>query len=71
VRNRLDDMPLLTVGRYLRYLLRLSSLPRHTDDQPPRPTLPDEQESAQMTSTEPVPASVSDDREWWEQTRDT
>jgi len=66
VRDRLDEMPALSLGRYLRYLLRLSTLPASAEARPPRPPLPSNGESHSAASTEPVPDPVPDDQPWWE-----
>jgi hypothetical protein len=63
VRDRLDEMPDLSAGRYLRYLLRLAPLPEHSDG-PPAPTHPSG--AREDTDPEPVPEPVPDDRAWWE-----
>lgn len=63
IKDRLDEMPGVTFGRYLRYLLRLDTLPNRTDEpsapRPPRQT-DDREERA------PVPEPVNEDRPWWE-----
>jgi len=64
VRNRFDEMPAFSVGRYLRYLLRLDTLPVLSDGRPPRPEPKSEKETER--EAEPVPAPASDDRAWWE-----
>ena len=71
VRDRLDEMPGLSVGRYLRYLLRLDTLPEQPNSRPPRPSASSDGEASQHeTDADPVPAPVPDDREWWERERD-
>jgi hypothetical protein len=60
VRDRLDEMPRLTIGTYLRYLLRLGSLPEPTDG-PPTPSA----RSAPSADPDPVPAPATDDEDWW------
>ncbi len=62
--DRLDEMPVLSVGRYLRYLLRLDPLPEPSEGRPPRPA-PRNADDTQP-EPDPVPAPASDDREWWE-----
>ncbi len=57
--DRLDEMPELTVGRYLRYLLRLDTLPERTGG-PPAPNAPREPKQAEEGT--PVPKPVDDDR---------
>ena len=64
VRGRLDEMPELSMGRYLRYLVRLDSLPEQAGDRP-RPSQRDASASRDV-NPDPVPEPVSDDREWWE-----
>jgi DNA-binding helix-hairpin-helix protein with protein kinase domain len=63
VRDRLDDMPTLSVGDYLLYLLRLQSLPEATDG-PSAPTPRDVPEAA--SDPAPVPEPAPDDAAWWE-----
>jgi DNA-binding helix-hairpin-helix protein with protein kinase domain len=63
VRDRLDDLPPLTVGQYLRYLLRLGPLPEMSDG----PPAPSPRSNGQNEPTpDPVPAPVDDDRDWWQ-----
>ncbi|MFB6278724.1 MAG: hypothetical protein ABEK75_04420 [Salinibacter sp.] len=62
VEDRLDDMPSLSVGRYVRYLLRLDTLPDRADG-PPAPTR--EEEEARDART-PVPDPADDEGDWWE-----
>jgi hypothetical protein len=64
VRDRLDEMPEVSMGRYLRYLVRLDSLPEQAGDRP-RPSQRDASASRDV-NPDPVPEPVSDDREWWE-----
>jgi hypothetical protein len=64
VRDRLDEMPTLSMSRYLRYLLRLDTLPEQPDGRPPRPE-PRRTEETEPEA-EPVPAPAADDRAWWE-----
>jgi hypothetical protein len=66
VRARLDDLPPLFLGRYLRFLLRLARLPSSPDARPPRPTPASDETPRRETDPDPVPTPVSDDREWWE-----
>ena len=70
LQERLDEMPDLTPGRYVRALLRLDALPSPTGDRPvptphganDRTAAPDEQHA------EPLPELSSDeDRPWWKQ----
>jgi hypothetical protein len=75
VRERLNDMPVLTVGRYVRYLLRLDTLPERADG-PPSPTTarrgrdegggstPDGADTA-SPDTPPVPSAAPNDGPWW------
>jgi len=62
VRDRLADMPTLTLGTYLRYLTRLGSLPE-AHERPPEP--PPRQEIS-AKSPEPVPEPAPDDEVWWD-----
>lgn len=63
VRERLDDMPSLSVREYLQYLLRMRPLPS-TSDGPPAPT---PRENGQRDADPaPVPEPMTDDRDWWE-----
>ena len=62
VRDRLDDMPRLTFGTYLRYLLRLGSLPEAAEG-PPAPSARTEPPDR---APEPVPEPATDDRDWWQ-----
>ena len=61
IEDRLYDMPSMTSVRYLRYLLRLSTLPAQADG-PPVPSRPPAENRAERT---PVPDLVDDDRSWW------
>lgn len=61
VRERLDDMPILSFWRYLRYLLRLDSLPDR-EGGPPTPS----PRADSTADPEPVPEPVTDDADWWE-----
>jgi hypothetical protein len=70
VRDRLDEMPDLSLWRYLRYLLRLDALPEQPANQPPHPTSSGRTNTGRDTDPEPVPAPTSDDRVWWERGRD-
>jgi predicted ribosome quality control (RQC) complex YloA/Tae2 family protein len=70
VRDRLDDMPALSFGGYLRYLLRLGRLPASAESRPPRPPTPSNGESQSEAFPEPVPDPVPDDQSWWERGRD-
>jgi chromosome segregation ATPase len=65
VRDRLDEMPSLSFGRYLRYLLRLDTLPKQSGERPLRPSTPSERDKTER-EPEPVPTPMSDDRDWWE-----
>ncbi len=64
VRDRLDDLPALSPGRYLRYLLRLGTLPAPADG----PSAPDprSEPTREAEAPDPVPAPVTDDQDWWE-----
>jgi len=62
VTERLDEMPTLTLGRYVRYLLRLDALPDRTG-KPPTPHSPREADHKAPT---PVPEPVEDDGGWWD-----
>ncbi|MFB6247800.1 MAG: hypothetical protein ABEL97_04445 [Salinibacter sp.] len=62
VRDRLDDMPRLTIGTYVKYLLRLGPLPRATEG-PPAPSARTEPPDP---TPEPVPEPATDDQDWWE-----
>ncbi len=62
VRERLDEMPTLSIGRYLRYLLRLDSLPEREE----RSTAPTREESPKEASVpSPLPEPKDQDRPWW------
>ncbi len=61
VRERLDDMPTVSVWKYLRYLLRLDSLPERGGG-PPTPS----PQSDSTADSAPVPEPVSEDADWWE-----
>jgi len=63
IEDRLDEMPALPVGRYLRYLLRLGTLPDRADG-PPVPNAPRERKPAEERA--PVPEPVDDEGDWWE-----
>ena len=63
VRDRLDEMPMLSVGQYLRYLLRLGPLPTATDG-PPAPT--PRENGQRETDPAPVPEPMAEDQDWWE-----
>ena len=54
---RADDVPDLSLGRYVRYLLRLDDLPMHPAQQRPSPS--------PVRSNKPLPAPTADDRPWW------
>jgi len=62
IEERLDEMTTVTLGRYLRYLLRLGTLPDRGDG-PPAPTPSDKREEAAKRA--PVPDPIDDDRPWW------
>ena len=62
VRERLDEMPTLGVGTYLRYLFRLGALPQMGEG-PPVPSA--RTPSAPADAPEPVPEPAPDDEEWW------
>jgi hypothetical protein len=63
VRDRLDEMPTLSVGEYLRYLVRLGPLPSASDG-PPAPT--PRENGERETELAPVPEPMAEDRDWWE-----
>ena len=63
VRDRLEEMPMLSVGDYLRYLLRLGTLPSALEG-PPAPTPRENGQSD--TDPAPVPEPMAKDRDWWE-----
>ena len=65
VRERLDEMPPLSLGRYLRYLVYLGSLPKQAEARPPRPTPSAEPASDGEADPEPVPEPVGDEQNWW------
>jgi chromosome segregation ATPase len=65
VRERLDEMPPLSLGRYLRYLVYLGSLPEQAEARPPRPTPTAEPSSDGEADPEPVPEPVGDEQDWW------
>jgi len=62
VEARLDEMPTVTLGRYVRYLLRLGTLPDRGDG-PPAPSTPSDEASSEERA--PVPDPLDDDRPWW------
>jgi hypothetical protein len=63
VRDRLDDLPALSIGDYLLYLLRLGRLPDRIDGPPaPAPAEP----TASTPDPAPVPEPVGDDQDWWQ-----
>ncbi len=62
VRDRLDDIPTLSFGQYVFYLLRAASLPEMRDG-PPTPTPRSSTEREPEPVPEPAPA---DDAEWWQ-----
>jgi hypothetical protein len=55
-------MPDVSVGRYVRYLLRLGTLPERAEG-PPEPTPRSETDGA--TARAPVPDPIEEDRSWW------
>ena len=55
---RADDLPGLSFGRYVRYLLRLDDLPVHPAQQRSAPS--------SVPSQSPLPAPAADDRPWWQ-----
>ncbi len=59
IEDRLDDMPAFTVGRYVRYLFHLDTLPDRTEE-PSAPQVPDEDEVP-----DPIPEPIEDDHPWW------
>jgi chromosome segregation ATPase len=63
VRDRLEEMPTLSGSEYLRYLLRLGPLPSSSDG-PPAPT--PRENGQRETDPAPVPAPMTEDRDWWE-----
>lgn len=60
ITDRLDDLPALTVGRYLRYLLRLGALPGGAEE-PPAPSAPREANAA----SSPLPPPPEEEASWW------
>jgi chaperonin cofactor prefoldin len=62
IETRLDEMPDLSVDRYVRYLLRLGTLPERAEG-PPEPTPRSEPDGA--TEHASVPDPVEEDRAWW------
>ena len=62
IETRLDEMPDVSVGRYVRYLLRLGTLPERAEG-PPEPTPRSETDGA--TARAPVPDPIEEDRSWW------
>jgi len=73
IQARNDEMPVLTPGRYVRYLLRLGTLPAMGDG-PPAPTsgASDTRPEAARQNGEtredavPDPLPADDDRPWWD-----
>jgi len=63
IEDRLEEMPALTMGRYLRYLLRLEPLPEHRSEGPPVPFTPSE--SGEQQKQTAVPARLDEERSWW------
>ncbi|WP_103018867.1 hypothetical protein [Salinibacter altiplanensis] len=64
IEERLDEMPNLSVGHYVCFLLRLAALPDRTGA-PPEPSRPHEVGTSDDRA--PVPEPVEDDRSWWTQ----
>jgi hypothetical protein len=64
VRDRLDDMSPLSVGTYVRYLLRLGPLPEPTDG-PPTPSARSEPSAEPDPVPAPAPDDATDDEAWW------
>lgn len=64
VLDRLDEMPTLSIGQYLRYLLRLGSMPRQ-EEGPPTPTPTSDERDGDESTPSPVPEPIEDDRPWW------
>jgi hypothetical protein len=65
---RRADLPRLTPGAYVRYLLRLAPLPSVADAPPaPPPAHDDAPTAAADTPALPPPPADDDDRPWWEQ----
>ena len=65
IRERREEVPELSFGRYLRYLLRLDTLPAPVKASPTGES--DEHEWPER-SREPVPEPLGDDAPWWRQT---
>lgn len=63
IEERLDEMPALTVGRYVRYLFRLDTLPERGEGPPDPAPRPSREPS---DTREPVPERIEEDRSWWE-----
>lgn len=62
IEDRLDEMPDLSLGRYVRYLLRLDTLPDRTGGAP----VPDAPKERKQTNEQtPVPEPVDDEGPWW------
>jgi hypothetical protein len=62
IEDRFDEMPTVSLGRYLRSLLRLDTLPDRTGESPaahPPRRADDREERA------PVPERIDEDRPWW------
>ncbi|MFB6098329.1 MAG: hypothetical protein ABEK84_04310 [Salinibacter sp.] len=62
IEERLDEMPRLTIGRYVRYLLRLDTLPERSGGPSPPSTPREVDETAERAS---VPEPLDDDQSWW------
>lgn len=61
VEERLEEMPTLTLGRYVRYLVHLDALPGRADGSPtPHPRREDDDEAPT-----PVPEPADDEGHWW------
>jgi len=58
IETRLDEMPTVPLGRYLRYLLRFDTLP----DRGEGPPAPNEEAPPERAS---VPEPLDEDRPWW------
>ncbi|MFB6272883.1 MAG: hypothetical protein ABEL51_08335 [Salinibacter sp.] len=63
IEERLDEMPEVTMGRYLLYLFRLRTLPEHTEG-PRAPSTPGEPDEREAQTT--VPDPLDEEPPWWE-----
>ena len=66
VEERRATMPTLSAGRYLRYLLRLGTLPRPETPPEPVSTPPPGERSPAMAKADPAP-EPADEVPWWEE----